>query len=470
MSAVGYFFVSIGLALLILFDLYLMSSPKTAVKGNGIGAAAILAAIVATLFYYQIVTLKILWVCLLVGAVIGLYLGGKVKMMQMPEMVAFLHGLGGCAAVLLSITVLLNPGEVTSFSTFTGMLALAVGGLTFSGSMVAASKLHQIISSRPVVFPGHTRISVLALVVMGILVLGSLFFPGTMALLIAVCLTVSLCFGYLFTIRVGGADMPITISLLNSCSGVTGAMVGLATYDPLLIAGGGIVAAAGYLLTEIMCRAMNRSLLEVLSGKTTAPNINRAKTDVLDDPKDDVPMPQVQEKKTAGQILAEAQRIIIVPGYGMALAQAQREVKQLADLLERRGKEVKYAIHPVAGRMPGHMNVLLAEVDVDYDQLFEMDAINASFKETDLALIVGANDVVNPAANTAEGTPIYGMPILNAYEAKNVIICNYDTKPGYAGVENPLYKSANSLLILGDAKETVGNLAGALAQMEPAPS
>jgi len=470
MSETMYFVISVVLAIFILYDLFLISSPKTAVKGNYVGAAAIVAAIIATLYYYHIISLSLLWVCLLLGAVVGLYLGSKVKMIQMPEMVAFLHGLGGLAAVLLSITVLINPEEITTFTLFTGMLALAVGGLTFSGSMVAASKLHQIISSKPVVYPGHNVISLVTLIVMGMLVTASIIKPEFLIELAVACLAVSLFFGYLFTIRVGGADMPITISLLNSCSGVTGAMVGMATYDPLLVAGGGIVASAGYLLTEIMCRAMNRSLLDVLAGKTTLSGKNGKETIPEENKQEDIETqaagkPKSPEKKTVKEILSEAKNVIIVPGYGMALAQAQLEVKRLTDLLGEQGKEVRFAIHPVAGRMPGHMNVLLAEVDVEYDKLFEMDTVNPEFKDTDLVIIVGANDVVNPAANVAEGTPIYGMPILNVYEAKNVIICNYDTKPGYAGVENPLYNMSTSLLLLGDGKETVGSLVRQISQV-----
>lgn len=456
MGITAYYLVSAVLALFILYDLFLMSSPKTAVRGNAIGAAAILAAIVVTLFYYQIVTLPILWICMAIGTLIGLYLGAKVKMIQMPEMVAFLHGLGGAAAVLLAITVLTDAAGISTFSTVTGTLALAVGGLTFSGSMIAAAKLHRFIPSKPVVFPAHSTISAMIVAVLVALVGFSGFASGNLFWLVAV----SVFFGFWFTIRVGGADMPITISLLNSCSGVTGAMVGLATYDPMLVAGGGIVASAGLLLTQIMCRGMNRSLLEVLSGKTTVvsnggsnnlPGKAAAAADFQ------APANRLV-KKTAKEMLAEAKSVIIVPGYGMALAQAQAEVKQLADILEKMHKKVDFAIHPVAGRMPGHMNVLLAEVDVDYDKLYEMEQINPIFPETDLVLIVGANDVVNPAANSAEGTPIYGMPILNAYQAKNIIICNFDLKPGYAGVENPLYGERNVVLLLGDAKETLAKI------------
>ncbi|KUO70261.1 MAG: hypothetical protein APF81_09170 [Desulfosporosinus sp. BRH_c37] len=457
----AYYLISTVLALFILFDLFLMSSPKTAVRGNYVGATAILAAIIVTLFYYQIVTVKVIWICIVIGILIGSYLGSKVKMIQMPEMVAFLHGLGGAAAVFLSITVLLNSTSITTFSIVTGTLALAVGGLTFSGSMIAASKLHQIISSKPVVFPGHSMISTITVVVLVVLVGLSGFVSGNLFWLVAICLAVSVFFGYWFTIRVGGADMPITISLLNSCSGVTGAMVGLATYDPMLVAVGGIVASAGLLLTQIMCKGMNRSLLQVLSGKTMVTCNGGGKKDLPYKIAQAVSAKAAtaeQVKKTAKEMLADAKTVIIIPGYGMALAQAQAEIKQLADILEKMNKKVNFAIHPVAGRMPGHMNVLLAEVDVDYDKLYEMEQINPLLPEADLVLIVGANDVVNPAANTAEGTPIYGMPILNAYQAKNIIICNFDLKPGYAGVDNPLYSLKNVLMLLGDAKSTVADL------------
>ena len=455
MSIIMYYVISVVLAAFILYDLYLMSSPKTAVKGNLIGAAAIAAAIILTLIYYQIVELKILWISLLIGSTFGLYLGSKVKMIQMPEMVAFLHGLGGIAAVLVSVVILYEP-DISNFTKFTGTLALVVGGLTFSGSMIAASKLHNIISSKPIVFKGHSMISILTMVFMAILVFASLFTTGSMLWLIITGSIVSIFFGYWFTIRVGGADMPITISLLNSTAGVTGGMLGLATYDPVLVAGGGIVAAAGFLLTQVMCKGNNSSVLKVMTGKTTVSGkVVPKKSDTF---REETKESQGSGKKTEKEIFKEAEKIIIVPGYGMALAQAQTEVKQLADILEHMGKKVDYAIHPVAGRMPGHMNVLLAEVDVDYDKLLEMEQINPEFTDTDLVLIVGANDVVNPAAITEEGTPIYGMPILEAFKAKNIIICNFDTKPGYAGVDNPLYKQENVLMLLGDAKGTVNQL------------
>ena len=259
-------------------------------------------------------------------------------------------------------------------------------------------------------------------------------------------------FGLLFTIRVGGADMPITISLLNSFSGVAGSIAGLAIGDALLVAVGAIVGSSGLLLTQIMCKAMNRSLMDILLGKTTiaAKSIEKKQVEVKSI-KEDV-------KESYLELIRKAKNVIIVPGYGMAIAQAQHLVKNLSDKLKTNGATVRYAIHPVAGRMPGHMNVLLAEADVDYDELFEMDEINPEFKNADLTIVVGANDVLNPAAREAEGTPIYGMPILNVDESKNIVIFNYDTKPGYAGVDNPLYQKDNVHLVLGNAYDTLSEL------------
>lgn len=460
MGNLEYNIISLILALGILYGIHLMSSPKTAVRGNALGALFMFLAVVLTLVHNGIVSMKMLWVYMLIGTLMGTYLANHVKMIQMPETVALLNGFGGGASALVAITVLVQTGDITSFSRCTGVLALVVGGLTFSGSMMAAGKLSQKINQRPVTYPGHTVISNLSILIMVLLcVVGAITDKGLLLVTI-IGLIVSLFFGYWFTVRVGGADMPITISLLNSFSGVAGAIAGLAIYDALLVTIGGIVGASGLLLTQIMCQAMNRSLIEILTGKTTVAASHNPRKD---EQKETVT--QVAEKKLSPEeLLQNAQKVVIVPGYGMALAQAQQEVKQLADLLEQKGKEVKFAIHPVAGRMPGHMNVLLAEVDVPYENLYEMETINPEFKDTDLVVVVGANDVVNPAANTAEGTPIYGMPILRVDEAKKVIICNFDTKPGYAGVDNPLYNRENSHLILGDAKETVGSLVRELAK------
>ena len=527
-----YRLLSLGLIALVLIGISLMSKVERALIGNRLGALAMLAAVVLTLYYYGIFSVSLLWVGLLLGGFLGLVLARKVQMIQMPQMVGLLNGFGGLASMLAGILTLmgysLNPSGIatdTTFATITGGLAVVVGGLTWTGSAVAAGKLHRIIDQKPKVYPGHqdwTRMSLfLALLSTRLLALPT-FASGTgRTLLILLTVIFGNLFGYFLAIRVGGADMPITISLLNSFSGVAGAIAGMAVADILLVAVGGIVGASGLILTQIMCKAMNRQLLDILLGKTSAPtaakqvsasakqatstakqatgstlaSVSHAQegTDSNTQAQDQeqVPEPKQEARQESrqkaeaepeelagpqllGRWLEEAQTIIIVPGYGMALAQAQVQIKQLADQLEAAGKQVDFAIHPVAGRMPGHMNVLLAEVDIPYDKLHEMAEINDQFKTTDLCLVVGANDVINPAANTAEGTPIYGMPVLDVGEAKHVVICNYDLQPGYAGVPNPLYEEAESApdhvaLLLGDAKESLKDLQTGYTQAQKGP-
>jgi NAD(P) transhydrogenase subunit beta len=455
MSTMTYNIVALVFIIGVLGGIKLMSSPKTAVSGNLLGALAILGAIIITLISYNIIGELVIYVSLAIGAVIGYYLAIKVAMLQMPQLVALFNGFGGGASALVALVTFLNYSDVYIFSNFTGSLALIVGGITFSGSLIAAGKLDQKLPQKPIILNGHTTISVLILIIMVVLtILNTVTVNYSVSIpLFTLTLVVALIFGVIFSIRVGGADMPVTISLLNSLSGLAGSFAGFVVNDPLLVAIGGIVGAAGLILTQIMCKAMNRSLIHILTGKTTAASTKKG---VKETNEEAVVQSQTQQEvKIPGQLLQEAKKVIIVPGYGMALAQAQHLVKELADKLEGFGKEVKFAIHPVAGRMPGHMNVLLAEAGVDYERLYEMEDINPEFKETDLVIVVGANDVVNPAANTAEGTPIYGMPILRVDEAKQTIICNYDTKPGYAGVDNPLYEKDNVKLLLGDAKDTV---------------
>jgi NAD(P) transhydrogenase subunit beta len=372
-----------------------------------------------------------------------------------------------------------TAGTVTfgAFEKVTAVLGLIVGGVTFSGSLVAAGKLAAKINQRPIIFERQSAINNLALIVTMVLGVSAIVSDGTGMVVYAVLVLIgSLAYGVLFTIKVGGADMPITVSLLNSFSGVAASISGFAIGNPLLIAIGAVVGASGLILTQIMCRAMNRTLGQVLAGKTTVLHPAHGQKAAAGSAGPSRPVqpggapaqapPTAAEPAPAGEpnyigIARSAKSVIVVPGYGMALAQAQGDVKALMDRLEAGGAEVKVAIHPVAGRMPGHMNVLLAEVDVPYDKLYEMDQVNDEFAKTDLVIVVGANDVINPAANTAEGTPIYGMPILNVHEAKHVIIFNYDTKPGYAGVDNPLYEPSDKVtLLLGDAATTVRKFMG----------
>ena len=510
--------ISIVLSLMVLAGISMMSRVRTAVAGNLLSAAAMLCGVAATLWFNGIVTAWTIYIGILIGALVGSLMASRAQMIQMPQLVALFNGLGGGASALVGLMTYMcwgMPAEIAypTFVKSAALLAIAIGMITLVGSLIAAGKLHRLINQRPVIYPGHSLWTIGLLVISAVmLIIGIL--TDTQPWLMAVLLLATAGFGYLFAIRVGGADMPITISLLNSLSGVAGAIAGMAVGDIFLVAVGGIVGASGLLLTQIMCRAMNRSLTAILLGTTAkkpATSSQRPATIQTPDglvtqfaPTDDFEKlleqlndmevqqlldainaltrevtalraelaqhkpaaassaPVEQETPAAptpASILSQAKDVIIVPGYGMALAQAQHVVKQLADKLEHRGVRVRFAIHPVAGRMPGHMNVLLAEADIPYDQLYEMDAINDDFKQTDAVVVIGANDVLNPAARNAEGTPIYGMPVLAVDEAKEVIVCNMDLKPGYAGVENPLYKRERGVyLCLGDAKQTLMDL------------
>ena len=509
-----YLVITALMVLGVLVGISMMSRVKTARAGNALSALCSVIAILVTMNQNAILDAPVIWIAIAVGTVLSLICAAKVKMIQMPQVVAFLNGLGGISSALVAILSVLQATDTVS--RYIAVLALVIGFVTFTGSMVAAGKLAKLLNQRPVIWKNHsaivngTLIATLAAGVLGVILDSTVLYVLTAAL--------ACFFGVAFSIRVGGADMPITISLLNSLSGVAGGIAGIAVGDLMLVAVGGIVGASGLLLTQVMCRAMNRKLSGILLGASAkgtgntlkgsdrqqatgmgqqatgnrqratgngqqavgggvpdAPQAAKTDTSAADGspvPSPSAPAPegseapasrnchseQSEESVSPGAILAAAKKVMIVPGYGMALAQAQALVKQLADKLEARGCEVKYAIHPVAGRMPGHMNVLLCEVDVPYDQLYEMDDVNDEFKDCDAAVIIGASDVVNPAANTAEGTPIYGMPVLRAEEARHIIVCNYDDKPGYAGVPNPLYTQANTVMLLGDAKDTLKEL------------
>jgi len=450
-SPMIYYISSMVLVLGVLWGIHLMSSPKTAVTGNKFSGICMFLAVVLTVLYYKVGSLQLILVFILLSSCIGIIIAIKAKMIHMPQMVAILNGLGGGGSTLIALAATLNGDVVTYFSKVTSILTLVVGGLTFSGSMVAAGKLAGIFNQKPVIYKGHSQIFFITTLVLAGLCVAAIPLNLTVYYLL-ITVVLSLFYGYWFTIRIGGADMPITISLLNSFSGVAGSIAGMTIYEPLLVAIGGVIGASGLILTQIMCRAMNRHLWDILSGKTTV-TVGAKDTAAS-------PVPEITSKTPADakSVIEEAKKVIIVPGYGMAVAQAQHLVKALCDKLEAKGKEVFYAIHPVAGRMPGHMNVLLAEAGVDYDKLLEMDDVNPRFAETDLVIVVGANDVVNPAANTAEGTPIYGMPVLEVDKARHVIMCNRRARPGYAGVENPLYWNEKSIVLLGDAQANLQGL------------
>ena len=492
--------ISAILAVLVLAGISMMSKVRTAVAGNLLSAFAMLCGIVGTLFFAGVVSVWTIYVSILIGALIGSLLATRVQMIQMPQTVALFNGLGGGASALVG---LLSVHGDSAFVRFTALLAVAVGMVTLVGSLIAAGKLHRVLPQKPVVWKGHALCTLLFLVLTLASVVAGTFAQGAG---LTVCLVGAFVFaslfGLWFSLRVGGADMPITISLLNSLSGVAGSIAGMAIGDVFLVAVGGIVGASGLLLTQIMCRAMNRKLMSILTGGTMKPStptpaieeneneelVQRimdlekkikeleamvadleARVQALDGQLNAAPAPApvaapVEEAPTAASVLSKAKDVISVPGYGMALAQAQHQVRQLADKLESRGARVRFAIHPVAGRMPGHMNVLLAEADVDYEKLYEMDAINDDFKNADAVVVIGANDVLNPAARNAVGTPIYGMPVLNVDQAPEVIVCNFDLKPGYAGVENPIYSREKGVYLeLGDAKETLMRLMAGIA-------
>ena len=476
MSLTLYYIICGILSLLVITGIWMMTKVKTSVNGNLLSAFSLFTGVVVTLVFYNIFSVVYIYLFMFIGTLIGFVLYRRVKMIQMPQMVALLNGVGGAASAIVGALSLLGVGIVETeyfvFSNVTASLAFVIGMITLVGSLIAAGKLHRILPQKPIVYKNHGAITKFTLLGSAVAVLLAIFVGTSLPIIsepyfiLFFGLLLSASFGYLFAIRVGGADMPITISLLNSLSGVAGAVAGMAIGHILLVAVGGVVGASGLLLTQIMCRAMNRSLMDILTGNSAAKK-QKTKAQGVSSPDkvEYATTPIIKEKpkgeklNTAANVLATAKTVIIVPGYGMALAQAQHLVKQLVDQLEQNGTEVKYAIHPVAGRMPGHMNVLLAEADVSYEQLYEMDAMNEEFKNVDAVVVIGANDVLNPAARDAKDTPIYGMPILNVDQAKEIIFCNFDLNPGYAGVENPLYKREEGIYMqLGDAKKTIQQL------------
>lgn len=474
---------SLVLILLVLLGIALMAKPKTALYGNRLSALAMLFAVLLILQQHQLLTAGWLWLGMALGGALGLVMAVRVKMIQMPQTVAALNAFGGLASAIVAL-ISLKEG-MGAFEVLTGGLAIIIGMVTFVGSMVAAGKLAKVLNQRPVLY-AWTNASqwIVYLIWLGSLVLLLLGRMDVNLAKLLLFLSASL-YGFTFAQRVGGADMPIVISLLNSTSGVAGSISGMVIASPLLVAVGAIVGASGLILTQIMCRAMNRSLGDILLGHGLKKAPTRGgqpeeKAPAQADPEGEQevsPAPSSTPKpaaKTARQeadlstLFTDLHKVILIPGYGMALSQAQSQVHALYEALLRHGAEVKFGIHPVAGRMPGHMNVLLAEVGLEYDAFLELEEANAFLKQADLAIIIGANDVVNPAANTAEGTPIYGMPVLCIDQARRRIICNFDTKPGYAGVENPLYQDPDTQLLLGDAKDSIERLLQALAGLDGA--
>ncbi len=446
-------------SVLFIFGLKGLSHPRTAVRGNLTGAAGMLLAIVVTLLHQQIVGYGVIIAGILVGGIIGAWMAFAIRMTAMPQMVALLNGFGGGASVVVAGAelhkVLVESAALTTDVAIATAASGIIGAVTFWGSLVAYAKLEELMAGKAVLFPGQQVIN--ALLGVGALLLAVLLVmnPGAAYLYWLLVLTASVL-GVLLVIPIGGADMPVVISLLNSYSGLAAAATGFVLYNNVLIITGSLVGASGIILTRIMCKAMNRSLTHVLFG-VLGPTSETATADEIYAGKVKAATPD-----EVALLFDTARRAVIVPGYGMAVAQAQHAVRDLTNLLESRGCEVEFAIHPVAGRMPGHMNVLLAEANIPYEKLKEMDEVNPTFEQTDVALVIGANDVVNPLARTDPHSPIAGMPILNVDYARTVVVVKRSLSPGFAGIPNPLFAADNTLMMFGDGKKALLELIAAL--------
>jgi H+-translocating NAD(P) transhydrogenase subunit beta len=426
-----------------------LSSPRHARKGNWVGGAGMVVAIGTTLLIDGLENWMLLVPGLAIGSVAGVVGARNVRMTAMPQMVAVFNGVGGGAAALVALAEWHEGFDPVWDETLSIVLSALIGSISFAGSIVAFAKLQELVSGRPIVFPAQNFVNIAVLAgaaLLGVVAVAGVEEEWVLFALIAL----SLLFGVMFVLPIGGADMPVVISLLNAFTGIAASATGFVLDSTVLIVSGMLVGAAGTLLTLLMAKAMNRSIANVLFGAFGQVRVGAgaARTD------DGRTVRATTAEDVAVQ-LAFARKAIVVPGYGMAVAQAQHDVRALADVLEERGVDVKYAIHPVAGRMPGHMNVLLAEANVPYTQLFEMDAINPEFSQTDVALVIGANDVTNPAARSDPGSPIYGMPILDVDKAASVIVLKRSMNPGFAGIDNELYLDPKTTMLFGDAKESV---------------
>jgi NAD(P) transhydrogenase subunit beta len=439
-------FAYVASAALFIYGLKKLGSPATARQGNTISAVGMLLAVVAALLDQGIVDYQWIAIGFVAGGAVGAAAARLVQMTSMPEMVALFNGFGGMASLLVGWASI--PGASSTFTLITIVLAILIGGLTFTGSLIAYGKLSETIGSGAVMFPGQQIVN--SLIVLGIVASAAMFClqpenPQWLYIVIAL----SLVFGVMAVIPIGGADMPVVISLLNSYSGLAACAAGFAVNNNILIVAGSLVGASGIILTQIMCKAMNRSLANVLFS-----GFGSGVQDTTEVEGEIKPI----NVEDAYYVLEAATNVAIIPGYGMAVAQAQHVVKELCELMEQNGAEVNFGIHPVAGRMPGHMNVLLAEADVPYDQLLEMDDINPRMENVDVCIVIGANDVVNPAARENEGSPIYGMPVINVDQARTVFVLKRSMASGFAGIENPLFYKDNTRMLFGDAKESIGSL------------
>ena len=453
-----------------IYGLKMLSHPKTARNGNMIASIGMLIAIVATVLIGTDLCWKSIGIAMIIGSVIGAFFAIKVEMTQMPQLVAIFNGFGGGASALVASSEFLKnsdafimPGSEMSVLLITSIvLSLLIGTLTFTGSFIAFGKLQGIVTTKPVTFPAQQVLNALIAI---IIFAAAYMIPiyGINSFYVIVMLSGLL--GILLVIPIGGADMPVVISLLNSYSGIAAAMTGFVLYGAnqesagsALIICGSLVGASGMILTQIMCKGMNRSLANVIFGAVGGDDVGSSG----DGKELNIKSYSTEE---AAMIFDAAEKIIVVPGYGLAVAQAQHAVREVAEFLEGKGKKVLYAIHPVAGRMPGHMNVLLAEANISYEQLKDLDEINPEFEDCDVALVLGANDVVNPAARTDQSSPIYGMPILNVDKARTVMVNKRSMNAGFSGIQNELFGYDNTIMIFGDAKDMLTQLLNDLKEL-----
>jgi NAD(P) transhydrogenase subunit beta len=442
-----------------------LQSPATARRGNAISGIGMLIAIVATLLAAEILTPTVILAGMVVGSGFGFWMARTVRMTSMPQMVALLNGFGGAGSLLVGGAEFLRSelrGEQIPVDTgITIQLSLLIGAVTFSGSLIAFAKLQEVMTGKPITYAGQKVVS--ALMGLAFIGLSAYQLVTTESLLwpfYAVCV-IGLVLGVMLVIPIGGADMPVVIALLNSYSGIAAAMTGFVIDNTVLIISGALVGSSGVILTRIMCKAMNRSLANVLFsafGSATVSALGPGKSSA------GLTVRSVTPEDAAVQ-LAYAQSVVIIPGYGMAVAQAQHVVREIQELIEKHGGEVKYAIHPVAGRMPGHMNVLLAEANVSYEKLREMDDINPEMERCDVAVVIGANDVVNPAARSDQSSPIFGMPIINADHAKSIIVLKRSMAAGFAGIENELFYNPRTSMLFGDAKQSLTKVISEIKQL-----
>jgi NAD(P) transhydrogenase subunit beta len=443
-------FAYIAAVVLFILSLKFLSSPTTARMGILAGEIGATLAVIATLFNSEVTAYKWILIPLIIGAGVGIPLG-MVHMTAVPQRTALSHAFGALSAAIIGIAeYYVNTSQVTRFQMGEIALEVIIGSLTFTGSLIAAGKLQEILPQRPIVYRGQNIVSLSVLGAALALAVALVVNPAN-AILFPVMVIVALIFGILLVTPIGGADMPTVISLLNSYAGFSAALLGFVLNSKVLVVAGALDGSSGFILSLIMCKAMNRSFTNVMFGA-----FGQVQTTAAAGKEERVVRSANPEE--AASILAAASRVVVVPGYGMAVAQAQHKVRELYDVLTKKGVDVRFAIHPVAGRMPGHMNVLLAEADIPYDRLIEMDEINGDFPQTDVALVIGANDVTNPAARTDQSSPIFGMPILDVDKAHTVMVIKRSMNPGFAGIDNPLYYLNQTLMLFGDAKQFVGSI------------